>query len=443
MDTHDAVDIHLPMETTNGDLRGMKDPGLDIFSPSEHVKPWPVGTTEPGGPTRAQSKLEAGDYAGSRSSFPRISRPVELLRHSYDVVVIGSGYGGGVAASRMARAGQSVCVLERGKERWPGEFPDNLANAAPEISVTGLFAPGDSAGRHVKVGNPTSLYQLVLGQGQNAFVASGLGGTSLLNANVFLRADPGTMGLGEWPEDLRSAEALEKYYDMAQHMLQPEAYPEEFPALPKLELLEKQYEILKQEFARERQKGQRKSGEPTFRRVPQTTRFEDGPNNTGVQMQASTLTGMDSTGINDGSKSTTLVTYLSDAWNWGAEIFCECEVRYVKKHPDPEVGGYLVCFAWHGSKRAQFRANIYDDLMWIHAKEFVFFGAGALGTTEILLRSKSLGLGMSNRVGKEMSGNGDILAFGYNTNEVCSPFYSNFSNATTECQRHGESVACA
>lgn len=39
------------------------------------------------------------------------------------------------------------------------------------------------------------------------------------------------------------------------------------------------------------------------------------------QMQASALTGMDSTGVNDGSKSTTLVTYLSDAWNWGAEMY--------------------------------------------------------------------------------------------------------------------------
>ena len=48
----------------------------------------------------------------------RISKPLELLRPSYDVVVIGSGYGGGVAASRMARGGQSVCVLERGRERW-------------------------------------------------------------------------------------------------------------------------------------------------------------------------------------------------------------------------------------------------------------------------------------------------------------------------------------
>ena len=42
-------------------------------------------------------------------------------------------------------------------------------------------------------------------------------------------------------------------------------------------------------------------------------------------------------------------------------------------------------------------------------------GAGSIGTTEILLRSKKLGLPMSDKVGINMSGNGDMLAFGYNT----------------------------
>jgi hypothetical protein len=118
---------------------------------------------------------------------------------------------------------------------------------------------------------------------------------------------------------------------------------------------------------------------------------------------------MDATGINDGSKSTTLVNYLSDAWNWGAEIFCECEVRYVTKAPGRD--GYIIWFAWHSSKRRAFK-TFYDDLMWVHAKKLVFFGASSLGTTEILLRSKELGLSISDELGTEMSGNGDMLGFG-------------------------------
>ena len=82
-------------------------------------KAYDVHTSEPGGPqSKAQAKLDSYVYSGSLRKFPRISRPVELLRDEYDVVVIGSGYGGGVAASRMARGKQSVCVLELGKERW-------------------------------------------------------------------------------------------------------------------------------------------------------------------------------------------------------------------------------------------------------------------------------------------------------------------------------------
>lgn len=77
--------------------------------PQHHSLPIPQ-TTES---TRPRAK----SYTTSKP-YPRISRPVELLRNEYDVVVIGSGYGGAVAASRFARAGESVCLLERGREKW-------------------------------------------------------------------------------------------------------------------------------------------------------------------------------------------------------------------------------------------------------------------------------------------------------------------------------------
>ena len=50
-----------------------------------------------------------------------LSRPIDKMLDHYSVVVVGSGYGGAITASRVARAGQSVCVLERGKELHPGE----------------------------------------------------------------------------------------------------------------------------------------------------------------------------------------------------------------------------------------------------------------------------------------------------------------------------------
>lgn len=149
-----------------------------------------------------------------------------------------------------------------------------------------------------------------------------------------------------------------------------------------------------------------------YSKVPQTTRFRPGLNSCGVDMMPSTLTGQDATGVNDNSKTTTLVTYLADAWNWGAEMFCQCEVRHIEKVTDDR-GGYIIYFAWHAHKRGKFQENLHEDLLWVHAKNAVFLGAGSLGTTEILLRSKSMGLSMSDCVGQGMSGNGDMLTFGY------------------------------
>ena len=93
-------------------------------------------------------------------------------------------------------------------------------------------------------------------------------------------------------------------YKKVEEVLQPTEYPDDWPKLPKMELLKKQAEKIG-------------CGEK-FRKVRQTTRFHNGPNSCGVEMSASALTGQDTTGLNDGSKTTTLVTYLADAWNWGA-----------------------------------------------------------------------------------------------------------------------------
>lgn len=128
-----------------------------------------------GGP-RPTAHAKASVYSDDAREhrFPRISRPVELLRSSYDCVVIGSGYGGGVAASRMARTGESVCVLERGREKWPGEYPNGSKDALQELHWSGTLAPsGCTDGLAVDGGDPTGMYHLIFGKGQNAVVGNG------------------------------------------------------------------------------------------------------------------------------------------------------------------------------------------------------------------------------------------------------------------------------
>jgi len=119
-----------------------------------------------------KQRKHATTTGGRGEVFPRISKPVELLRNSYHVVVIGSGYGGGIAASRMARAGQTVCVLERGRERWPGEYPVETMDAVEELHVSGTVAPGIFK-KQVEKGDPTGMYHMIFGKGQNAFVGNG------------------------------------------------------------------------------------------------------------------------------------------------------------------------------------------------------------------------------------------------------------------------------
>ncbi|KAI0973590.1 hypothetical protein F4678DRAFT_425251 [Xylaria arbuscula] len=124
---------------------------------------------EAGGP-RSQSFAHIRTWADDpkSSTFPRISKPIELMRNWYDCVVIGSGYGSGVAVARMAaRAGEPVSLLENGKESGPGEFPSDTGNEKVVLSKT-----------------PFDMDDLTFGNEGGASVGNGLWGKRSMNANV-------------------------------------------------------------------------------------------------------------------------------------------------------------------------------------------------------------------------------------------------------------------
>jgi cholesterol oxidase len=91
----------------------------------------------------------------------------ERLAGSYDVIIVGLGYGGAIMAARLANARINpklkICLLERGHE-WPiGSFPDTIEHVAAQT--------------HNPILNPLGLYQVDVHTAISVVRGSGLGGT--------------------------------------------------------------------------------------------------------------------------------------------------------------------------------------------------------------------------------------------------------------------------
>src|SRR6188508_3104030 len=214
----------------------------------------------------------------------RLSLPTSALESQYGVVVVGSGYGGSILASRLARAGQKVCLLERGREFLPGEFPDTAHEAAAEFQVS-------TPEGHI--GKPTGLYDLHVDTDINVIRGCGLGGTSLINANVSVRADARVFDNPVWPKALRDdvATRLEAGFDRAEEMLKPIPYDAKHGALGKLEALRRSAASLNAPLVL-----------PTL-----NVNFEERPNgnHVGVKQHACNLCGDCVSGCNVSAKNTT------------------------------------------------------------------------------------------------------------------------------------------
>ncbi len=308
----------------------------------------------------------------------RLARPAAELKPGYDAIVVGSGYGGGVAASRLARMGLKVAVLERGREWLPGEFPRNMLAAQRALQMTGP---------KVRLGNATALFDLRLGSDVHVLQGCGLGGTSLINANVCLTPDPRVLEDGRWPQLLRTSHWLNVGYHRARAMLAPQPLPAASKPL-KLAALEKAAKALGAEVER----------------VPLHIAFETRVNACGVRQPACTECGDCMGGCNVGAKTTVHSTYLTDAANHGAEIYTGLLVRAVDRAADGR---------WHVVAQRLDRDGAPSPARRISAG-MVVLAAGTLGTNEILQRSRERGLALSARLGKQVTTNADAIAFGYN-----------------------------
>lgn len=139
----------------------------------------------------------------------------------YDVVVIGSGFGGSVAALRAAEKGYSVAVLEAGRRFADHELPQTSWRSrrflwAPALGCYGIQRITLLAGRR--------------GAGLLVLAGAGVGGGSLVYANTLYRPLPDFYRDPQW-RDLTDWQAeLAPWYDQASRMLGVTTYPRETPA---------------------------------------------------------------------------------------------------------------------------------------------------------------------------------------------------------------------
>lgn len=281
-------------------------------------------------------------------------------------MVVGSGFGGGVTACRLAEAGWKVCVLERGRRFGREDFPERPDQA-----------PG--AFWHPKA-NPRGLFELRLMRDVAVLGAAGVGGGSLVYANVQLRT-PAEVFESGWPMGVSRA-ALDPYYERVESVLEPRPTPDS-PPLDKLRAIDAAARLASRNNDR----------------LPIAVHFgEDRANPfSGAAQGGCTNLARCDLGCPRHAKNTIDLTYLARAEQLGAEVLALHEA--LRLDPPEQPGG-----SWTVGCRDLENGSARDV-----SAPVVVLAAGALGSTRLLLKNRRRLSGLSQALGSRFSGNGDAL----------------------------------
>ena len=293
--------------------------------------------------------------------------------HDYDVVIIGSGFGGSVAALRLTEKGYKVCVLEAG-----ARFADNdFAKNSWELKKF-LFFP--------RIGLK-GIQRIDLLRNVMVMSGAGVGGGSLVYANTLYRPPTSFYNTGSWAGIADWQRLLEPYFTQAEKMLGVVTNPFFSPSDDALKRL-----------------AERNGKGDTFRLTPVGVHFGEpgktvkdpffggkGPDRTGCINCGECMTG-----CRHGAKNTLVKNYLYLAENAGAEVR---ELTTVTDIIDGTDGFTIKTRGTSGGKKNS-----------ITAKQVVV-AAGALGTAKLLQRVKANGhlQGLSPMLGQLSRTNSESL----------------------------------
>ena len=126
------------------------------------------------------------------------------MKHDWDVIIVGSGFGGSVSALRLAEKGYKVLVIEKGKRYRTEDFPKTNWNLRKYFWMPRLFLYGIQC--------MTLLKDVFILHG------AGVGGGSLVYANTLLVPPDEAFDSGNWPGS-NWKDKLAPFYEKAKQML--------------------------------------------------------------------------------------------------------------------------------------------------------------------------------------------------------------------------------